>query len=80
MVIEKEIHKLGVDYIEVNLVLEESDKIKEGTKIIPAYISKGLEFDGVIIYNDRANTYRLNEKNLLYVAATRAQHELYVYN
>ena len=76
----KKIYEIIKDYIEVNLVLEESDKIKEGTKIIPAYISKGLEFDGVIIYNDRANTYRLNEKNLLYVAATRAQHELYVYN
>ena len=48
--------------------------------IIPAYLSKGLEFDAVIVYNNRENSYRKNERNLLYVACTRAQHELYVYN
>ena len=48
--------------------------------IIPAYVAKGLEFDSVIIYNDRNNSYKKNERNLLYVACTRAQHELYIYN
>ena len=48
--------------------------------IIPAYVSKGLEFDSVIIYNDRNNSYKSNERNLLYVACTRCQHELYIYN
>ena len=48
--------------------------------VLPAYIAKGLEFDSVIIYNDRKNSYRKNERNLLYVACTRAQHELYIYN
>ena len=32
------------------------------------------------IYNDRNNSYRKNERNLLYVACTRCQHELYIYN
>ena len=48
--------------------------------VFPAYIAKGLEFDSVIIYNDRKNSYRKTERNLLYVACTRAQHELYIYN
>ena len=39
-----------------------------------------LEFDSVIIYNDRDNSYKKNERNLLYVACTRCQHELIIYN
>lgn len=72
------------------LLLKDNTKIsniKANTKqfckeliIIPAYLAKGLEFDSVIIYNDRENSYRKNERNLLYVACTRAQHELYIYN
>lgn len=31
---------------------------KKDLIIIPAYIAKGLEFDSVIIYNDRANSYK----------------------
>ena len=48
--------------------------------VIPAYLAKGLEFDAVIVYNNRENTYKKNERNLLYVACTRAQHELFIYN
>ena len=47
---------------------------------MPAYVSKGLEFDSVVVYNNRDNSYKNNERNLLYVACTRAQHELYIYN
>ena len=38
------------------------------------------KFDSVIIYNDRNNSYKKNERNLLYVACTRCQHELFIYN
>ena len=48
--------------------------------ILPAYISKGLEFDGVIVYTDEKNKYKSDEKNLYYVACTRAQHQLIIYN
>ena len=43
--------------------------------IIPAYAAKGLEFDSVIIINNFKN-----EKYLFYVAITRSQHELIVFN
>jgi len=48
--------------------------------ILPSYLSKGLEFDAVIIINidDIYNEEELDMK-LLYVAMTRAQHKLYVY-
>lgn len=49
-------------------------------KVIPVYMAKGLEFDSVIIYTDKNNKYTEDEKYLYYVAITRAQHKLIVYN
>lgn len=48
--------------------------------VIPAYLAKGLEFDSCIIYQDQTSTFKETEKTLYYVAVTRAQHELYIYN
>lgn len=48
--------------------------------IVPAYIAKGLEFDGVIAYTKPDDYYTEEEKNLYYVVCTRAQHQLVVYN
>ena len=53
---------------------------KDCVSIMPSYLAKGLEFDGVIIYNDINNKYTEEEKNLYYVVCTRAQHQLVVYN
>lgn len=48
-----------------------------GTFIIPIYLSKGLEFDSVLILNTDKNTYySKDDKNLLYIACTRALHRL----
>ena len=48
--------------------------------VIPSYISKGLEFDSVIVYNNIDNKYSEKERNLFYVSCTRSQHRLIVYN
>ena len=74
------IYNLIKEDINISLVDADSKKFIKDLIIIPAYVSKGLEFDSVIIYNDRDNSYRANERNLLYVACTRCQHELYIYN
>lgn len=74
------IYNLIKDKVNISLVGADTKIFKKELIIIPAYVSKGLEFDSVIIYNDRNNSYRKNEKNLLYVACTRCQHELYIYN
>lgn len=66
--------------VKVTMLEEFSKGFNKELIIVPAYLSKGLEFDAVIAYNNRENSYRKNERNLLYVACTRAQHELYVYN
>ena len=70
---------LGND-ISISLVDANSKSFSKDLIIIPAYAAKGLEFDSVIIYNDRMNSYKNNERNLLYVACTRCQHELIIYN
>lgn len=48
--------------------------------IIPSYLTKGLEFDGTIIYNPTERNYPDNILNqrLLYVALTRALHSEYI--
>lgn len=50
--------------------------IKDDFIIIPAYLTKGLEFDCTIIYNCSKDNYTDNEfdKKLLYVVMTRALH------
>lgn len=48
-----------------------------GTLVLPAYASKGLEFDAVIIFN--ANQEEFNselDRQLLYIASSRALHSL----
>ena len=54
--------------------------IKRDLVIVPSYTAKGLEFDSVIIYNDMDNKYTKEDKYLYYVACTRAQHNLIIYN
>lgn len=74
------LYNLIKDEVDISLVDADTKSFKKELIIIPAYVSKGLEFDSVIIYNDRNNSYKKNERNLLYVACTRCQHELYIYN
>ncbi len=76
----KKLYNLIKNDINISLVDDGVKKFQKDLVIIPAYLAKGLEFDSVIVYNDRLNSYRKNERNLLYVACTRAQHELYIYN
>lgn len=44
--------------------------------ITTGYLSKGLEFDGVIIFNVINSNYNKLDMKLLYVSMTRALHEL----
>ena len=54
--------------------------IKRDLVVVPSYVAKGLEFDSVIIYTDENNKYQEKDKYLFYVACTRAQHNLIIYN
>ena len=64
----------------ISLLRSNSEEFNKELVVLPAYLAKGLEFDSVIVYSDKDSKYLKNEKNLLYVACTRAQHELIVYS
>lgn len=74
------IYNLLKNEINITLLNNNSSKFEKELIIVPSYIAKGLEFDSVIVYNKINNKYKPNELYLYYVACTRAQHELIVYN
>ena len=76
----EKIYSLIKDIVSVSYIQLDTKEFRRDLVVVPAYLAKGLEFDSVILYNDRENSYKTNERNLLYVACTRAQHELYIYN
>ena len=67
--------KLGVN---ISLINEKNEEYSGGLCIIPSYLSKGLEFDVVIVYNANDKNYGESsiDMKLLYVAMTRAMHSL----
>ena len=72
--------KLKDQLDDINIV-QQNAKVGIGNMVIlPSYISKGLEFDGVIAYTDENHGYQEKDKYLFYVVCTRAQHNLTVYN
>ena len=65
-------HKLDIQLIKNGSVSD-----LQGVFILPVYMSKGLEFDTVLICDaDSHNYHDEDDKNLLYVACTRALHKL----
>ena len=60
----------------VELITESVLKYSGGITIIPVHLSKGLEFDSVIITDYDSYDESILEKQLLYVACTRAMHTL----
>lgn len=65
------------DKIELQLIENESMSDLNGVFIIPVYMSKGLEFDAVLICDcDSENYHSEDDKKLLYIACTRALHRL----
>ena len=64
----------------LSLLESNTEKFNRNLIVVPAYTAKGLEFDSVIIYTNKENKYTEEEKYLYYVACTRCQHQLIVYN
>lgn len=77
---EKIYNLLKDDDKEINLLLSTTKEFNKKKVIIPSYMAKGLEFDETIIYTTKENKYTKDEKYLYYVACTRSQHQLIIYN
>lgn len=54
--------------------------VQKGILVLPIHMTKGLEFDGVMLWNPTEDQYPAGDANvkLLYVAVTRALHELVI--
>ncbi|GLB30281.1 DNA helicase [Lacrimispora amygdalina] len=68
--------QLSGDY-EVHFISTDSTEFKSGITVTSIQMSKGLEFDEVIIpYADSVCYSEEHDRNLLYIACTRAMHRL----
>ncbi len=69
------------DIHELKLLKSNSLEYEQGVVVVPSYLSKGIEFDAVIIYDASENTYDDESvRRLFYTACTRAMHELQLYS
>lgn len=64
--------------LEVHLINGELRQYQGGISVLPVYLSKGLEFDAVIVTDVDSDHYAPEDAKLLYVGCTRALHELWL--
>lgn len=65
------------DKTDIQLITSAAENDMKGVFIIPVYMAKGLEFDAVLICDaDKEHYHSEDDKNLLYIACTRALHRL----
>ena len=71
--------KLGQKDMNAECIIDSKNNYSGGLCVTTAYLSKGLEFDAVLIANASEEVYlseNSNDMKLLYVAMTRALHNL----
>jgi DNA helicase-2/ATP-dependent DNA helicase PcrA len=69
----------GID--EIKLLKSNSIEYEQGLVVIPSYLSKGIEFDAVIIYDASEHVYGDESlRRIFYTACTRAMHDLQLYS
>lgn len=61
----------------IQYILAPDKTLEEKIVVMPIMLAKGLEFDVVIVWDDKGKQYFKENKNLKYLMATRALHELY---
>ncbi|MFO7869735.1 MAG: 3'-5' exonuclease [Bacteroidales bacterium] len=73
------LHEELSKHIKCNLLSPDSITFVHGVQICSVHLSKGLEFDSVVIpYATEENYHTETDKHLLYIGCTRAMHELYI--
>jgi len=67
------------DKYEVSLITPSNLSYNSKITVLPSYLSKGLEFDVVIVIDkDKYDVNNVLDMKLLYVSLTRALHKLYI--
>lgn len=71
----------ALSHIENIKLLKSGSEYEQGVVVIPSYLSKGIEFDAVIIYNASEQVYGDESlRKVFYTACTRAMHYLQLYS
>lgn len=72
------LHKKAKENIKhINLITSENNRLTSGISILPSYLAKGLEFDGVILYDVSSENFDSEgHRKLFYTMCTRALHKL----
>jgi DNA helicase-2/ATP-dependent DNA helicase PcrA len=66
--------------LDLNLIKNGDEAELSGVCVIPVYMSKGLEFDAVLVCDaSHENYHSAEDKKLLYIACTRALHRLHLF-
>lgn len=73
----KELYDKISEKCEVHLITPDSSRFQNGVSVTSIQMSKGLEFDEVLIPRADDRTYQAGyDRSLLYIACTRAMHRL----
>ncbi|MCM3761521.1 UvrD-helicase domain-containing protein [Alkalihalobacillus oceani] len=71
---------LSADIATIKLLKSSSVEYEEGVVVVPSYLSKGIEFEAVIIYDASNQVYGEESlRRVFYTACTRAMHRLQLY-
>lgn len=78
---KKVYNRLKMCFDSVNLIDNSTDRYLAGITVLPVYLSKGLEFDSVLLMDADETSYGKDtiHAKLLYVGITRAMHTLDIY-
>jgi DNA helicase II / ATP-dependent DNA helicase PcrA len=74
----KTVNQALKDEVPLHLIEKGTISYEKGILVIPSYLSKGIEFDAVIIY-DISQYKSESERKLFYTVCTRAMHELHMF-
>ena len=73
----QELNELLKDKLEYNYLTIDTTQFEDGVSLAPTFLVKGLEFDAVIVVDTNDENFNTEiDKQALYVACTRAMHEL----
>lgn len=74
----KQVYDAVKNDMNITLVTSDQDNYSSSVTVIPSYLSKGLEFDSVFVFDaEKYNT--ADELRLFYTVCTRAMHKLVIY-
>lgn len=72
------LERLSLENRPIQYIFRPDATLEEKTVVMPVMLAKGLEFDVVIIWDDKETEFWEKNKNLKYLMCTRALHELYI--